>query len=102
MTIQYHQSDELLVDYVAGALGEAWSLAIATHLALCPSCRQNLSRLEALGGDLLDAASPEPVNDNLFNGVMACLDDADAVTPDAPATAPEEPAQYVVPQPLRG
>ena len=102
MTIQHHQSDELLVDYAAGALGETWSLAIATHLALCPSCRQNLSRLEALGGDLLDAASPEPVNDNLFDGVMACLDDADAVTPDAPATAPQEPAQYVVPQPLRG
>ena len=102
MTIQHHQSDELLVDYAAGALGEAWSLAIATHLALCPSCRQNLSRLEALGGDLLDAASPEPVNDNLFDGVMVCLDDADAVTPYVPATAPQDPVQYVVPQPLRG
>jgi len=102
MTIHHHPSDELLLDYAAGGLGEAWSLAVATHLALCPVCRRSLSRLETLGGDLLETTSPEPIADNLLDGVMARLDAPDEIVLPTPAAASGEPPRYLLPEPLRG
>ncbi len=52
MSINHHVSDELLLRYASGELAEGWSLAVATHLALCPSCRQRLSKMETIGGAL--------------------------------------------------
>jgi len=54
--VQHHISDELLLDYATGNLTEGWSIAVATHLALCPTCRNRLSFMEHTGGQLLEAA----------------------------------------------
>ena len=43
-----HLSDALLLDYAAGSLTEGWSLAVATHLALCPACRSRALAAEAV------------------------------------------------------
>ncbi|NBB48125.1 transcriptional regulator [Rhizobium sp. CRIBSB] len=53
--VQHHISDELLLDYATGNLAEGWSIAVATHLALCPACRDRLSFMEHTGGQLLEA-----------------------------------------------
>ncbi len=102
MTVSHHPSDELLFDYASGALGEAWSLAIATHLALCPRCRAAVSGLERLGGELVEAAPMEAVSDGLLDAVLTRVDAAPApaaspvpVLKVAPTTAPR------LPQPLR-
>lgn len=60
MTIQHHLSDELLQSYAAGSLTEGWSVAVATHLALCPTCRKRLDRYECVGGHLMTAHALEP------------------------------------------
>ncbi len=39
MKITHHVNDDLLYLYAAGDLKFGWSLAIATHLAMCPTCR---------------------------------------------------------------
>ena len=39
MTTRHHIADDLLLSYAAGSLAEGWSLAVATHLALCAECR---------------------------------------------------------------
>ncbi len=57
--VQHHISDELLLDYASGTLAEGWSIAVATHLALCPSCRDRLSFMEHAGGELLEAVEIE-------------------------------------------
>jgi putative transcriptional regulator len=97
MTITHHPSDELLFDYGAGALSEAWSLAVATHLALCPQCRHDVDDVEALGGELLEGLAPVPVSRSAFDDVIARLDSEDA---------PEQPTArvpgHVLSQPLRG
>ena len=54
MKIEHHISDELLMDYAGGALEEGWSIAVATHLALCPKCRTRYSMMESAGGALLE------------------------------------------------
>lgn len=101
MTIRHHQSDELLLDYACGALSEAWSLALATHLALCPDCRRALGEAEALGGALLEAAEPAPVAPGALDAVLARLDSAPAEPP-IPGPAPEGGPLPELPEPLRG
>ena len=101
MKIHHHPSDELLLDYATGALGEAWSLAVATHLALCPDCRRTVSEIEALGGGMLDGITPEPLKAAAFDAVMAQLESASerTVTPHPAASrAAEIP---ILPEPLR-
>lgn len=58
MSIRHHVSDELLLDYAAGHLAEGWSLAVATHLAMCPQCRARLDLAEAAGGALVETLDP--------------------------------------------
>ena len=101
MNIQHHLSDELLLDYATGALGEAWSLAVATHLALCPSCRAAHARLDSVGGALLADTVPETVSGAVLDKIMSLLD-ADEIelteTRSRPAGGGETP---VLPDPLR-
>ena len=67
-TITQHPDDANLMSYAAGALAEPLAAAIASHVALCPRCRDEMRLLRALGGALLsdvttvraDAAPPVP------------------------------------------
>ena len=103
MTIHHHPSDELLLDYSTGALGETWSLAIATHLALCPLCRGAVADMEALGGSLLTDLPPEPMSAGAIDAVMARLDEGVAADGAVPVSAPPpDAATAILPQPLRG
>jgi len=63
LQVQHHVSDELLLAYATGELTEGWSLAVATHLALCPSCRNRLSFMEHAGGEMLEMVAPEATDD---------------------------------------
>tara|TARA_B100000029_G_C16920970_1_gene721336 strand:- start:121 stop:540 length:420 start_codon:yes stop_codon:yes gene_type:complete len=74
MRLIHHPNDELIFDYASCALGEARSLPIATHLALCSECRREVHRVESIGGNLLDTASPLPISKNLFNGILARIE----------------------------
>ena len=53
--IEHHLDDDMLQQYAAGTLAEGWSVAVATHLALCPACRSKLSMLESVGGYFIDS-----------------------------------------------
>lgn len=98
MTIKHHIEDDLLVDYAAGSLSEGWSIAVATHLALCPHCRDRLALAEAVGGQMLDAVTPEPVDalawDQLRNRIAKAA-------PEPPKAAPQPMAPSDLPMPLR-
>jgi len=99
MNVTHHPSEALLLDYVSGALGETWSLGIATHLALCPACRRTADVLETIGGDMLEAIDPAPLSDDATSKILARLDNE--ADPDKPQnTKPERPASRTLPQPL--
>lgn len=95
MTIRHHIGDDLLLSYAAGNLAEGWSLAIATHLALCPSCRERLAVAEAAGGELLESIAPEPAGGESWAAVKSRLG-----TAPAPTRGPR-PASAILPEPLR-
>jgi putative transcriptional regulator len=72
--IRHHPSPELLLDYATGALDEAVALVVAGHVALCPECRARVRALEAVGGALLEAATPVAVPEDLRARTLAALD----------------------------
>lgn len=101
MSIRHHPSDDLLFEYAAGSLDEAWSLAIATHLALCPACRAAVARGEAVGGTLVAEAAPAAMADDALDRVLARLDGLPAEVRQPAGPVARDP-DMVLPQPLRG
>jgi putative transcriptional regulator len=88
---QHHPDEALLIEYANGSLDEAKALLVATHMALCPSCRGAVAAGEAASAALAfedEAVEVGPIPD--VSGLPVELRAAAAV-PAAP-----------VPEPLRG
>lgn len=102
--VQHHISDELLLDYATGNLAEGWSIAVATHLALCPACRDRLSFMEHTGGQILEATevvAEETSSSDSWSAMKAKLK-AQGSSPTATAKPVATPADVpVLPEPLR-
>lgn len=102
MTINHHPTEDLLLAYAAGDLAEAWSLVIATHMALCPACRRVVRDAEAIGGALIDELAPAPVASDALAKTFALAETGErAATVASPAASATGPAP-LLPQPLRG
>ncbi len=102
MTIRHHVSDALLLDYATGSLEESWSLALATHLSLCPECRQRLSAMEATGGAMLETLSETRSDAGRDDASWAAVRARLAETPAIPDMPHEDPVDAAVfPAPLR-
>lgn len=96
--INHHPSHEILLDYVAGALGEGPALAIATHAAMCGACGEQVEMLEAVGGALLEEVHPEPVSEGLLKRTMAMLDEPEPAR--ASPVAADGETSALIPGPL--
>jgi putative transcriptional regulator len=101
--VQHHISDELLLDYATGNLAEGWSIAVATHLALCPACRDRLFFMEHTGGQLLEATevkADETSSSDSWASMKAKLGKMDGSMSSAkPVATPRDIP--VLPEPLR-
>lgn len=102
---KHHPDEELLMAYAAGSAAEPLSLLVATHLALCPDCRREVERLEALGGTLLEEIEPAPVGGELAARVMDRLETPPdwlaAETGEAKARGAATAGDPRLPRPLR-
>ena len=58
MTIIHHADDATLISFAAGTLPEALCAVVATHIAMCPRCRAELSHMERLGAVMLEGLAP--------------------------------------------
>ncbi|MBI1208476.1 MAG: anti-sigma factor [Azospirillum sp.] len=96
---RHHPPEAMLLDYADGSLSEPAALTLATHLALCPECRQRVAELEAIGGALLEESVPEPVSVDCLAAILARLDDPE---PRQMVAFEPLPAEVIaLPQPLR-
>ena len=100
MNIGHHPSEELLLDYATGALDEGCSIALATHLALCPECRQKVAEMEAIGAAFMETAMPTSVTKALC-AVLSELSDDDVET-GVFVSENVDSTSFVFPEPLRG
>ncbi len=99
---KHHLSDELLMDYASGALDEAASLFVSSHLTLCPHCRARQAELEALGGVLLEDLEPVSMAEGAFDALMTRLELPEAANDaDAALLASKTVAGKILPSPLR-
>jgi putative transcriptional regulator len=101
VTIRHHISDDLLVSYAAGSLAEGWSIAVATHVALCPSCRRRLNVAESIGGELLETMAGDAALDDSWTSVRSRLQQPPKIADPAPRET--KPTGYGggLPEPLR-
>ncbi|MFD2262130.1 ChrR family anti-sigma-E factor [Lacibacterium aquatile] len=97
MNPRHHPTEDLLLDYATGALAEAPSLLIATHLTYCSACRGEVKRLEAVGGALVEQLPATAVTTSL-DSLFARLDEP---APAESAPPPVQPGYEWAPVPLR-
>jgi putative transcriptional regulator len=89
-TIHHHIDDTSLASFAAGQLSYPYAIVVASHLAMCPSCRQTHASHMGVGGAVLDTLPEAEVSHDVKSGVMGMLDD----TPADPPAARLAPALY--------
>ncbi len=81
--------DEWLVSYASGALTDAQSFLVASHLAYHPALRGKVSDAEAVGGALLESLAPAHMSEDAFDNILARLDTPANDEPSGSAIKPE-------------
>jgi putative transcriptional regulator len=90
----HHPDDSLLLEYAAGSLSEAKALLVATHLALCPACRQRVRSGEMAAAAVVFGEESEAV-------AAGAPPDVSGEMVETPAIAVVPPAISSIPEPLR-
>ncbi|MDG4720658.1 MULTISPECIES: ChrR family anti-sigma-E factor [Thalassospira] len=74
MNIKHHPTDQTLMDYASGSLSQAMELLVATHMTVCPHCRDKVVEFETMGGAVLENADSMAMGDQSLDHVMAMLE----------------------------
>ncbi|NIY76704.1 anti-sigma factor [Thalassospira sp. HF15] len=74
MNIKHHPTDQTLIEYASGSLSQAMELLVATHMTVCPHCRDKVSGYETMGGAALETANSMSMADHSLDHVMAMLE----------------------------
>lgn len=76
--IRHHPEQDMLLEYAAGSLAWAPSLAVAAHLQLCARCRQQHEQLNTIGASLLEDSASERPSEGTFERLMSRIDSSNA------------------------
>lgn len=98
MKITHHVDHATLMSYAAGSLPEALAAVVATHLAMCPHCRRELSTMQRIGVAMFDSLAAAPL-DQAAPVLQLRAGEADGAPGRKPAGALGD---GTVPAPLRG
>jgi putative transcriptional regulator len=99
MSASFHPADEMLAAYGAGSLDEGTAVLISTHLALCPRCRKEVARVEAMGGAMLEELSAAEMGEGALDSVLSRI--ASLSSPPPPPPSVPSPGPSFFPRPLR-
>jgi putative transcriptional regulator len=92
----HHVPEEYLLSYATGGLSEAEALFVATHAALCSTCRRRVRELESIAGALLERVPEAEVPSDLLAKTLAKLVNEPAPKP-RPTPVPQD---SILPRPL--
>jgi putative transcriptional regulator len=79
--INHHLDDATIIAYAAGTLGEAHSVVVAAHVAMCADCRSAVRAAEAVGGSILLEQDSTAVSDACRAATLASLDGVGRAVP---------------------
>lgn len=79
MTIKHHPDIASLMSCAAGSQPEAMAAVVASHLAVCPACARQVSKLERIGEALFDSIEPAYLEKAAPVAAARALDAGDAV-----------------------
>lgn len=74
MSIHHHLDAATLMRYASGDLDTAFTIVVASHLAMCDECRQSVRIAEAMGGQCLDDAPAPALSDGAFARISHAID----------------------------
>lgn len=98
MSVQHHLDSATLLRYASGDFDEAFSVIVASHLAVCAECRQAARMAEEVGGRLLETGETAELSAGAIDRLLARLDEnAEPIRRPEPASAEASD----VPAPLR-
>jgi putative transcriptional regulator len=72
----HHLDHSTVLAYAAGTLDEAFTVVAASHLAMCPACRQAVHEAEGFGGELLSKLPDVSVSADCRARTLAALEQA--------------------------
>ncbi len=86
----HHLDDATLLAYSSGALGMPLSVAVATHMRYCATCRERLRQADAVGGALVQQQEPASLSAQARTAMLARLDEepVSVAADEAPADEP--------------
>jgi putative transcriptional regulator len=99
LSIHHHPDDSTLLSYAAGTLREALSVAVASHVAMCPACRARVRTAEAAGGALLEETGVAEIDTDALDRALARIETPAAAKLAEPAARPKT-SDLRVPAPL--
>lgn len=88
MSISFHPDISTLMAFSAGSLDEPYAVVVATHVAMCEACREQIKRIDIIGGALLVSEPTAPLAPHALDRLMSRLDD-DVMEAERPAPAPQ-------------
>lgn len=72
--VRHHLDNVTLLRYASGDLDEAFSVIVASHIAMCETCRHAARDAEAIGGNLLDELDQAELSPTTFDILMQKLE----------------------------
>ncbi len=72
--IRFHPKDETLASYIRGTLDVGRRVLVSAHIEVCASCSRVLATSDHLGGSILEAADPAPLEINALQKVLAQIE----------------------------
>ncbi len=101
MTPTHTPSDETLMRYAAGTLGEGPALVVGVHMSLSPISRARAETFEAIGGTMVETLAPSTITPDAFAKVLRKIDEPAPAAPRHEPRSAELVPGLAVPAPLR-
>ena len=83
MSIHHHLDPATLVRYASGDLDAAFTVVVASHLAMCDTCRDMVRIAEAMGGNCLDEAPEAALSEGAFERLTRGIEAGGGMEPSA-------------------
>jgi putative transcriptional regulator len=74
VTIVFHPSEELLMQFASGAIKAPFDIPLRAHIDACVLCRKEAAVWEGVGGALLETVAPAAMQDGALESALSAIE----------------------------